>query len=267
MRSFGAISLSIVFSKLVSSTRLAVLSCVFLLSAVLADLRAVEVPAGINNDDWTALLQKYVDQNGLIDYARWRQNDADRRRLDAYLAQFAQVGGAMATGAERGAGFINAYNAYTVLAVLKINPQKSFWDHKPFDAKLYPMAGQLASLNEIEHNGSRPESGYRVHAALVCAALSCPPLLREAYTADKLDAQLDERMRLWLAMPKLNAFDAKKKVAAVSKIFEWFPQDFDGPGGLPAVLARYAPEEHRAWLAAGGVTVTYLEYDQRLNAP
>ena len=86
--------------------------------------------------------------------------------------------------ATAGAGFINAYNAYTVFAVLEKNPQQSFWDEKPFDEKLYAMAGQLVSLNDIEHNGSRPQSGYRVHAALVCAAMSCPPILKEAYTAE-----------------------------------------------------------------------------------
>ena len=172
--------------------------------------------------------------------------------FDAYLAQFAAAGGANATGAERGAGFINAYNAYTVQAVLVKNPKKSFWDDKPFDEKLYPMAGQKVSLNDIEHQGSRPESGYRVHAALVCAAVSCPPLLREAYTAEQLDQQLDQRMRLWLSMPHLNAFDKKTKTAKISKIFEWFPQDFNAPDGLPTILAKYAPAEHQSWLAAGG---------------
>jgi uncharacterized protein DUF547 len=67
----------------------------------------------------------------------------------------------------------------------------------------------------------------RIHAALVCAARSCPPLRREAYVADRLGGQLDNNVREWLAKPSLNHFGPSQGKAEISPIFKWYRMDFD----------------------------------------
>jgi len=81
----------------------------------------------------------------------------------------------------------------------------------------------------------------RIHGALVCAARSCPPLRREAYTKSALNDQLDDNFRAWLAEPPRNQFLPDKQLAKVSKIFQWYAADFQKIGGVPAVLERFAP--------------------------
>jgi hypothetical protein len=82
----------------------------------------------------------------------------------------------------------------------------------------------------------------RIHAALVCAARSCPPLRREAYAGDKLDPQLDANVSEWLAMRDRNQFIPGKNRVSVSMIFKWYKGDFEKNGGsVEGFLAKYAP--------------------------
>jgi len=95
----------------------------------------------------------------------------------------------------------------------------------PWDLPVARVAGRVLSLNEIEHTILRGElKEPRIHYAVVCAAVSCPPLRAEAYEAERLDAQLAEQARLFLGT--LNRFDAVKRKAELSQIFEWFAADF-----------------------------------------
>ena len=230
----------------------------------------VPVPAGVDHGPYERLLQRYVDARGLIDYAGLAAAPADLAALDAYLADLGAAG-EPATGDERVAGLINAYNAYTIRAVLRydVDPDGgSFWSHDPFDDRRYRVGGELVSLDDIEHRALRPAGGYRIHAAVVCAAVSCPPLWRRAFTADNVDAALDERFAVWLARADLNRFQPERDRLAVSKIFDWFAEDFAQAGGLTAVLARHAPERYRAWLADpdAGIDIDYLPYDKTINS-
>ncbi len=230
-----------------------------------ADRPPVTIPAGIDHTPYTALLRAYVDADGLVDYDGWRRNAEDVATLDAYLADYAVASETPATGAERHAALINLYNALTIRDVLHLDPEESYWAHDPFDDRGHRVGGREVSLDDVEHGAARPAIGYRVHAALVCAAMSCPPLLPEAYTAADLDAQLDDRMSAWLADPDLNRFDVDKRRAQLSKIFAWFAEDFTDPG-LQALLAPYAPKPARPLLERSAFEVGFLPYDKALNA-
>lgn len=227
--------------------------------------QGVLIPAGIDHAPLTTLLQRYVDDQGLVAYDQWRANADDLAALTEYLQAFNRIDGVDALGADRHASLINLYNAATIAEVLRLEPEQSFWDHSPFGERRHQVRGQLVSLDDIEHGALRPEVGYRAHGALVCAAISCPPLARSAFTASDLDTQLDERMAVWLTREDLNRFDHHAGEVHVSKIFSWFGSDFTAAGGLQAVLARHAPEAERAWLAAGPVTIRWLDYDKALN--
>lgn len=216
----------------------------------------VSVMDGMDHAAYDRLLQRYVSDRGLVNYKSWKNNADDLKTLRDYTAQFAQTGKA-ATAHEKAASLINAYNAFTLLWMLDHYPVSSIKDTpNPWDAKRWNIAGRHVSLNEIEHDTLRPEFGYRVHAVLVCAAKSCPPLWNRAYTAGTLDEQLDDAMRRWLARADLNRFDPSTKQIELSKIFSWYKQDFDD---LPAILARYGPSP------CPQCRVSYADYDWRLN--
>ena len=104
---------------------------------------------------------------------------------------------------------------------------------------------------------------------MVCASLSCPPLLREPWRAPQLDAQLDAALRGWLADPRKGLrIDRARQTIQLSAIFDWFEEDFEARGGAVAFVTDYAPESHRAWLRTHGreASVHFLDYDWSLNA-
>ncbi|HKK17753.1 MAG TPA: hypothetical protein VJ952_03645 [Opitutales bacterium] len=70
-------------------------------------------------------MQCYVDDRGLVDYRSWKESQADLDKLRSYLDQFAPADSEAATGDERIASLINAYNAFTIDFILKNYPTKS----------------------------------------------------------------------------------------------------------------------------------------------
>jgi len=200
----------------------------------------------IDHSSWDALLKKYVSVEHRVDYGRWKANGLPA--LDAYLETLAKPWPSEMAAGERKAASINAYNALTVRWMLGNYPVKSIWKtKKPFVTRRHQVDGKTVSLDDVE-NGLRSLGDPRVHAVLVCAARSCPPLRHEAYLATKLDEQMDDNTRAWLSNPDLNKFDPAKRTAEVSPIFEWFKADFEKNGGTVAqFLARYAPPEGPLW--------------------
>ncbi len=230
-----------------------------------AEAAPVPIPAGVDHTEWDRLLKAYVDDRGLVAYARWKANTSDRDALKRYLAGFAATG-TPAQGNELAASGINAYNAFTIAWVLDNYPTGSIRVLKDsFAAQRHVIGGKKVSLDDIEHRTLRTLVGYRVHAALVCAARSCPPLRQEAWRAEGIDAQLDAAMARWLAREDLNRFDPSRGRAQVSKIFDWFKDDFDRAGGVPAILQRHGPPSARETAAVGDIDIDHLDYDWSLN--
>jgi hypothetical protein len=226
----------------------------------------VEVRAGINHDEFNRLLEKYVNEQGLVNYGAWQQNAADVAALDEYLKQFATKIDNQAQGNEKAASLVNAYNAFTLRWILAGYPTESIWQLKnSFSEKRNQIGGRKVSLDDIEHGALRPLIGYRAHAVLVCAARSCPPLQRFAYAADKFEEQDDNAYRAWLAREDLNKFSPDEKKVEISSIFKWFKQDFDKAGGVSKILGHYAPQSVREFVASGNYEIKYLPYNWGLN--
>jgi len=226
----------------------------------------VDVPAGIDHSDYDRLLKKYVNEQGLVNYAAWKQNQADLSALDDYLKQFAARADNPADGNEKAAALVNAYNAFMLHWILSNYPTESVWSLKDsFTAKRNEIGGRKVSFNDIEHGTLRPLIGYRAHSVLVCAARSCPPLQRFAYTADKFDEQDDRAYRAWLGREDLNKFSPNEKKVEISSIFKWFKPDFDRAGGVPKILGRYAPQSVREFVASGKYDTKYIPYNWGLN--
>jgi hypothetical protein len=226
----------------------------------------VDVPSGIDHREFERLLKKYVNEQGLVNYGAWKQNAADLTALDNYLKQFASKTEYPAAGKEKAASLVNAYNAFVLRWILSDYPTESIWQLKDsFSAKRNEIGGRKISLDDIEHGTLRPLIGYRAHAVPVCAARSCPPLQRFAYTAEKFDEQDEIAYRAWLAREDLNKFLPNERKVEISSIFKWFKQDFDKAGGVPKILGRYAPQSVRDFAASGNYQIKYLPYNWGLN--
>ncbi len=236
-----------------------------------ADLDTIHKP-------WSEVLSAHV-RGGNFDYAGLKQ---DRAKLDAYIAALESVKPEeleKASKRARYAFWINAYNAYTVKRVVDAYPLKSIRDlgddkESVWDRDLVPL-GKLfpalekskLTLNDIENKILRPEfEDARVHAAINCASKGCPPLRAEAFTEAKLDAQLDAQVKAWLGDTSRNRFDRSKNRIEVSKVFEWFGEDFTkSAANVPAWIARYRQSDAEWLTAKPGPTVEYVEYDWALN--
>jgi len=226
----------------------------------------VEVRSGINHGDYDRLLKKYVNERGLVNYSGWKQNQADIQALDDYLKQFASKIDNPAQGNGKAASLVNAYNAFMLQWILTNYPTESVWSLKDsFTAKRINIGGRTVSFNDIENGALRPLLGYRAHSVLVCAARSCPPLQRSAYSAEKFDEQDNHAFHTWLGREDLNRFLPSEKRAELSSIFKWFKGDFDKAGGVPKILGRYAPEPVRDFAASGKYGIKYISYNWGLN--
>ncbi len=240
-----------------------VLLATVLLAAPMARAEGLRV-AAVDPAAWDALLKNYVNPESRVDYRRLAAEGLPQ--LDAYLADLARPGNLAPGDAASKALLINAYNALTVRWVLRNYPVPSIWSTPdPFKNARHTLGGQSVSLDQIE-SMLRELGDPRIHAALVCAARSCPPLRREAYTAEGIDEQLDDNTRRWLANPELNRFYPQTAAAQLSPIFNWYGADFTiYPGGLDGFLQRYEPAQYRQNLGDRAWKITYLDYDWGLN--
>jgi len=162
--------------------------------ALLSGEPAGAVPAGVDHGPFDALLQAHV-RDGMVDYQGFRDDVAE---LDRYLATLAQANLDGATREEQLAFYINAYNACTIRLILrhygKIESIREI--RKPWDTREWPLAGEVLTINEIEHQKLRDQLREpRIHFAIVCASIGCPKLASRAYTATHVDAELEAAAR------------------------------------------------------------------------
>lgn len=215
---------------------------------------------------WDALLRKYVQPDGFVDYKSFQKDTVE---LNKYLASLsAQHPNSNWSKAEQMAYWINVYNAFTIKLVLQHYPVASIKDIKrgiPFvntvwDIKFIKIQNKTYDLNNIEHGILRKDfKDPRIHAAVNCASYSCPKLRPEAFVADKLEAQLEDAMRQFVNDPVRNRVAAKK--GELSSIFNWFAGDFKNDAGT---VVKYINKYARQPLSPDG-KVIYLDYDWRLN--
>ncbi len=223
----------------------------------------------VDHSVFNALLTEHVNSDGGVDYAGLI---AKQPVLDAYLATVARAPFEAMGRDEKLALLINGYNAATLRLMTEypgIDSIRSIPADKRWDDVRWVIGGTRYSLSQIEHEAIRPHFiEPRVHWALVCAAVDCPPLRSEAYTAARLDEQLDSQARTVFTRGK-RWFEVGPDTAAirVSAIMQWYGTDFEqASGGVAAHVAGYDPAVRAAHEAGRPPQVGFLDYVWLLNS-
>jgi len=275
--------------------RLFVLTGFFIVSSVFSSqtLAADSEKQGFDYSDFAEALKINVDDVGMVNYKKLK---AEPEKLLAFITELQNLDRKDFDKWDDNAKiafWLNAYNAMTLKAIIVNYPIKSSF----FKSRIYPknsirqiagvwdkinfkVMGQNLTLGHIEHKILRvkfDEPG--VHMAMVCAAMGCPSLRNEPYTGDKLQEQLDDQTRRFLANP------AKFKIARaddriyLSPIFKWFAADFIKKHGPKKSIGRHNKEEsavlnfiasyldkaQKDYVLAGKFKIKYLKYDWSLN--
>ncbi|WAK03319.1 DUF547 domain-containing protein [Methylobacter sp. YRD-M1] len=176
----------------------------------------------------------------LVDYSAIKNNDSlDKAYRD--LAAFKLE--RLTSREEKLAFYINAYNILAMKIVADHWPTESIKDigslfSPVWDKPAGELGGKTVTLGEVEHSILRPMGEPRIHLAIVCASVSCPDLRNEPYLAARLDEQLAEQTRRFLNNTG-KGLRVEENTMHVSKIFDWFEDDFKSQGGISAFIKRY----------------------------
>ena len=225
--------------------------------------------AAFDHSTFDRLLKKHVSPDGWVDYQALAK-DADQ--LEAYIKSVANAPIDQMDRNERLALLINAYNAFTLRLILDYYPLQSIKEiptAKRWDDKRWQIGPYTLSLNQIEHEQVRPNfKEPRIHFALVCAAVGCPPLRNEAYAADRLEAQLDRQSRYVHSHARWLRFDPQHShVVHLTRLYNWYGGDFEQTAGsVLNFAARYAPALNHVLDNGGQPQVRWLDYDWSLNS-
>ena len=148
-----------------------------------------------------------------------------------------------------------------------------------FTRDRFTIEGETYSLDSFERRflflDRDPQSGKvparldpRLHFALVCGAVGCPPLWPEPFRGRKLDEMLDTCVANALAGPR--HLHAQGKTIHASQIFSWYKTDFANHGGVVGFIKEFAPDGRKKSLFGGELmkpVVTDIEWDWGLNRP
>ena len=218
------------------------------------------------SSDWIAeygrLLGKYATPNG-VRYAALKSNASDMQALQGIVDAIATQNVSSLSQKEQLAFYLNAYNAWIIHEVLEKYPTKSVKDalFTFFTGKRIKVAGREMSFNGLEKEIIIPRfKEPRIHAALNCASQSCPPLLSEPYRADKLDAQLERMAKGFVNSERGVRVSSDGSSAQVSKIFDWYKDDFAASGGAVGFINK-----RRSKPLPDGIKISYQDYDWALN--
>ena len=231
----------------------------------------------VDHSEFDRALHAHV-RNGLVDYDAFRKDAG----FTSYLKRLATTNPATLSRSEQLALWINAYNAYTIQlinnknereSIRNVNKSLGFLKFKgPWSEAFAVVGGKTYSLDDIEQRTIRPTFREpRIHFALVCAAIGCPPLRSEAYTGARLEEQLnDQAVKFLTQTPAKNRVDVANKTLYRSQVFSFsdYMKDFGGSeAAIGKFIARYYPAgPERTLLESGKFSVVKTDYDWSLNS-
>lgn len=218
---------------------------------------------------FAAVLEGAVFEDGTVDYAVIKSR---RAQLGAYLEDNANANVSTFKDDEQVAFWINSYNALTLDVVSEREPLpgsiRDILGGKVWEEKVFSVGRQKVTLNDIENKILRPRTDGRIHAVVNCASKGCPPLLLRPIVAQDLQGQLDAAAKRWVAS---NAFKMERGVLELSKIFQWYTEDFTGlkpgQGSAEDMIkgGRMFIEKYGGKIDGEVKKTVWMEYDWALN--
>ncbi len=184
---------------------------------------------------------------GNVDYIRLKDSQAykEYQQLTRQLPLFDLS--TLVRREQKLAFWLNLYNALVIDGIIyhgigkTVNEMIGFFRHTAYNIGDYRFC-----LDDIEHGILRANAGhllipgpqfvkddprrafvlnridYRIHFALVCGAVSCPPI--NFYDAENIDAQLDLATQNFLE--ENVEVDTHDSVIRLSKLLQWYSEDF-----------------------------------------
>ncbi|MGH7177154.1 MAG: DUF547 domain-containing protein [Tepidisphaeraceae bacterium] len=230
-------------------------------SLLIVLLAAVSARARVDHSGFDNLLKNNVRDGG-VDYDNIKRHEL--LELQSYLDMLALTDFATLAREEQLACYINLYNAAVISAICQRYGEgytPSERDFALFKEPVVQVNGRRMSLNDLENNVIRAQfKDPRVHAALVCGSRSCPPILPRAYRAKDLEPALAANMKAFVNDATRNQVDRAGKKLVLSRIFDWYADDFGGKDALPAYVSMYVTGD-----PVVGYTVAFSDYDWTLN--
>ncbi len=241
-------------------------------------LLSISYAQDVDHSIFTELMKEY-NFKGNLNYKGLSEDN----RLDIYLKILSETNpGNLGSDESKISFWINVYNAFTIKAIVDNYPVESINDlHSGgkiisyifsttvWDDEFIIINGKEYSLNDIEHSILRKKyKESRIHFAIVCASISCPSLRNEAFTKDKLESQLKEQATRFFNDETRNKIDIKNKTAYLSKILDWFEEDFgESDEEILLYVSKYLDttisidirDNLDEW------SIEYLDYDWGLN--
>jgi len=180
--------------------------------------------------------------------------------------------------------WINAYNFFMLSQILE-NPRpdgeiiESVKDYgsfinpyRIFKKEIFNIGGERYSLDTMEKEillgDSYEQKGWkeaRVHFAVNCASVGCPPLRKKLYLPDNVDTLLTENTQM--ALQTSRHMRIEEDILYLSQLFEWYENDFaEEAGSIRAFLKQYIPADKHKNIE-GAKSIRYIDYDWALNRP
>ncbi len=256
---------------------------ILFLSFILFSLNALAFDHSHSN--WTELLSQHVTMSPKRTSSKVDYKNFNKKKLKAYLQNLSSVSKdefKTFSNDQKLAFFINSYNAYTIQLILDHYPVDSIKDigsffSSPWKKEFFILLGQKRSLDEIEHEMVRKSDALgadaRIHFAFNCASIGCPALLNEAFTAQKINRQLDQASKNFLKDHSRNRVNLKKERVELSNIFKWYKGDFETKNyrNLKDFLSKYADsisknEQEKKLIKSKKYSITFSGYDWNLNS-
>lgn len=218
---------------------------------------------------WTGILKRHTEMGSrhnitarLVDYPSIKESQSFQtilRVIEGFDIS------SLKTKEEKLAFWINVYNIAAVKMIVDHYPLNSIRDksglfHKVWDIRIINVGGTDYSLGHIEHQILRKLGEPGIHFAIVCASMSCPDLREEAYTSEKIDEQLSDQARQFLSNSRKGLkSDDNVQIAYISRIFDWFKDDFKSKGGVKKFLNDFSEKDVTFY------KIDYLKYNWDLN--
>ena len=235
------------------------------------------------------LLDMYV-RDGQVYYRALR---SDRARLDRYAASL-NVPEATYAGWSREqqlAFWLNAYNTFVLQTVIDHYPIRGKSAAYPaasirqipgaFERRKHRVAGRTLTLDEIEKDVLPQFKEPRMYLALGRGAVGSGRLRSEAFSADRLDTQLEGVATDFLRHDEMVRIDRDTATMSVTPILSWREAEFVGkydPGSTGpyaqrspierALLAFIAPKLlplEKEFVRQNEFRVVFHPFDWRLN--